>query len=179
MAGSRVIHQLGNNEGMDPVLSLFIDRPVILVLCRQSAAACAQYDSSIRCECIAKLQAGLRNRLFRSDQSELREPIIERLLLPIEPAISDISTYLPADLDRESLHVANVELADPAAPFTHSFKSVCDAVPKWVDRASPCDDDAPHQPVCSPTSFSTAEMIEDTEEISKSDAFGSFALNGT
>ena len=122
MAGGGIVHQLGHDEGMHPVLALFIDGAVILVPGVHAAARRAQNDAGLRGQFALERQARLANRLFRRQQGELREPVVKRDLLAVEMRLGVIVADLPADLDRQPVDIADIQRADAAAALAHRLE---------------------------------------------------------
>src|SRR6056297_754289 len=177
MAGRRVVHQLGHDEGMNTILAVFVDGSIVVIEGGHTAPGIAQDHASACRQFTRKLKPRLADRLTRGDQGELREPIVEGKLLAIEPRFGVISFDLTADLDGQTIHVAEFKVTYSATPFAHRPEGIFDILAERIDRPCPGDDDTLHD--CSFTKVSIPEMIEATEEMSKSLSWGSFALNGT
>ena len=86
----------------------------------------------------------LRVLIFGGSQGELREPVVKRHLLAVEPALGLEPSHLTADLDGQAFNVTKLQLADAAASFAHRFKRFRHRMAERVDRARAGDHDALH-----------------------------------
>ena len=166
MAGRRIVHQLGHDKRVNPVFTLFIDRAVVLIPGVHTPGRRAKHNARPRRQFAGKAEARLLQRFFRGDQGELCEAVIKNDLLTVEQCLGVIVFDLPADLDRQPVHITQLQLGNATAPFAHGLQCRGHILPQSVDRALPGNDNPSH--FWSATSPSTAFTIAATLEISKS-----------
>src|SRR6056297_136273 len=178
MAGRGIVHQLGHHERMHPVLALFIDGAVIVILRVQPTAGIAEHNARSIGKIAREHQSGLGDGLARGQKGELCEPVIQRQLLAIEHLLRVEILDLPSNPDGQPLDIAELQIRDAAASLAHGLIGAGNILPERIDRPRPGDDDPVHV-FCSAISFSMPSTILATEEMSKSDSVGSLALKGT
>lgn len=111
-----IVHQPGHDKGMDPVLALFIDGAVILVPGVHAAGGRAQHHARAQAQFPLEDQPGLLDRLARGQQGELGELVVKDDLLAVEIGLWFPVADLATDLDRQPVHIAEIQRADAAAP---------------------------------------------------------------
>ena len=121
MAGSGVVHQLGHDERMDAVFAVLVNGAVVLIQRLHPATRSAKNNARRRGQITGEPDARLRDRLARGQEGKLGEPVIQGDLLAVEMILGGIVLNLPADLDRQPVDVANVELPDATTPFAHGL----------------------------------------------------------
>ena len=118
---------------MNPVLSVLIDRPIIIIPCGNTASGGSQYNTRPCSKIAGEFQPRLPYGLRSSHQGELREAIIEDHLLAIKATFRFKIAHLAADLNRKTIDVTKVQLTDSAAPFAHGLEGFSDRMPQRID----------------------------------------------
>ena len=120
---------------MDAVLPLLIDSAIVLVPGVQATAGRSQDDPRPQAKRALKMQARLLNRLLGGQQGELGELVIEQDLLAVEIGLGRPVVDLSADLDRQAIDIAKIQLRDPAATLAERLQGGGNIVAKRVKRS--------------------------------------------